>query len=324
MFMNNLYERLSTLPGVVSVGIWGGYAGEREYTVVGENQSIRIVREGCGLEKENPFTTLGASLIDGRFLNRTDRERDTVVVNEALANAFWPGQSAIGKRIRSLPKRERGHEEWEIVGVVRSTKLYAYDREPKPTFFRPSEETYGGGPAHFFFIRTQIESASMIRPIQLAIKEVEPEVFAPSIQIISDQLYRSTQGRRTFTLYLTLFAGVGLALAAVGLYGILTFAATRRTRELGIRMAMGAAPHMVRNILLSEGMKLTFIGLGCGLIGSFCVTRFLQSQLFDVSPQDPATLAIMSIFLLLVAAMACIIPARRASKIDPMEALRYE
>jgi putative ABC transport system permease protein len=324
MFMNNLYERLSTLPGVVSVGIWGGYSGEREYTVVGENQSIRIVREGCGLEKENPFTTLGASLIDGRFLNRTDRERDTVVVIETLAKAFWPDQSTIGKRIRSLPKREWGHEEWEIVGVVGNTKLYAYDREPKPTFFRPSEETYGGGPAHFFFIRTQIESASMILPIQLAIKEVEPEVFSPSIEIVSDQLYKSTQSRRTFTFYLTLFAGVGLSLAAIGLYGILAYAVTRRTREMGIRMAMGATPKMVRNILLCEGIKLIFIGLGCGLIGSLCATRLLQSQLFDISPQDPAMLAIMSVFLLLVAAMACFIPARRATKIDPMEALRYE
>ncbi len=164
----------------------------------------------------------------------------------------------------------------------------------------------------------------MIRPIQLAIKEVEPEVFTPSIEIVSEQLYRSTQGRRTFMLYLALFAGVGLALTAVGLYGILAYAVTRRTREMGIRMAMGATPDRVRNILLGEGMKLTFTGLGCGLIGSLCATRYLESQLFDVSPQDPATLAIMSIFLLFVALMACFIPARRAARIDPMVALRYE
>jgi putative ABC transport system permease protein len=324
MFTNDLYERLAALPGVAAVGIWASYTGERECTAVAENRPIRVVRGGCGLEKENPFRTLGVPLIDGRFLNRTDRGRDTVVVNEALANAFWPGQSAIGERIRSLPKRDWGHEEWEIVGVVGNTKLHAYDHEPRPTSFRPSEETYGSGPAHFFFIRTQIESASMIRPIQLAIKEVEPDVFSPSIQIISDQLYHSTQGRRTFTLYLTLFAGVGLALAAIGLYGILAYAVTRRTREIGIRMAVGATRGMIRNILLGEGMKLALIGLGVGLIGSLAATRFLQSHLFNVSPQDPTTLAIMSAFLLLVAAAACVIPARRAARIDPMVALRYE
>ena len=321
-FMNNLYERFAALPGVASVGIWTGWSGARDYTPVGEERPIRIIRQGCGLEDENPFTTMGAPLIEGRFLDRTDRGRDTVVVNEALARAVLPGQSIVGKRIRSLPWHDWGQEEWEVVGVVGNTKLYAYDQKPKPIFFRPSEEAYGS--AHRFFIRTQIEPASMIRPIQLAIKEVEPDVFTPSIQIVSDQLYHSTQGRRTFTLYLTLFAGVGLALAAIGLYGILAYAVTCRTREIGIRIAVGATPDMVRNTILGEGMKLTFIGLGCGLIGSLGATRFLRNQLFNVSPQDPLTLAIMSVFLLFVAAIACLIPARRVMKIDPMSALRYE
>jgi putative ABC transport system permease protein len=323
-FMNNLYERFAALPGVASVGIWTGWSGVREYTPVGEERPIRIVRQGCGLEDENPFATMGAPLIEGRYLDRTDRGRDTIVVNDALAKAVLPGQSIVGKRIRSLPMRDWGQEEWEVVGVVGNTKLYAYDQKPKPIFFRPSEEAYGSGRPHFFFIRTQIEPASLIRPIQLAIKEVEPDVFTPSIEIISDQLYNATQVRRTFTLYLGLFAGVGLALAAIGLYGILAYAVIRRTREIGIRIAVGATPDMVRNTLLGEGMKLTFISLGCGLIGSLGATRFLRNQLFNVSPQDPLTLAIISVFLLFVAAMACLIPARRAMKIDPIAALRYE
>jgi len=323
-FMHNLYERFGALPGVASVGIWTGSLGIREYTAVGEERPIRIMRQGCGLEDENPFVTMGAPLIEGRFLDRTDLGRDTVVVNEALAKAAWPGQSIVGKRIRSLPLRDWGQEEWEVVGVVGDTKLYAYDQESKPTFFCPSQEAYGSGSPHLFLIRTQVEPASLIHPIQLAIKEVEPDVFTPSIQIISDQLYSATQGRRTFMLYLALFAGVGLALAAIGLYGILAHAVTRRTREIGIRIAVGATPDMIRNTLLGEGMKLTFIGLGCGLVGSLGITRFLRNQLFNVSPQDPLTLAMISVFLLFVAAMACLIPARRAMKIDPMTALRYE
>jgi predicted permease len=323
-FMNNLYERFAALPGVASVGIWTGWSGARQYTPVGEERPIRIMRQGCGLEDENPFATMGAPLIEGRFLDRTDRGRDTVVVNEALAKEVWPGQSIVGKRIRSLPMRDWGPEEWEVVGVVGNTRIYAYDEKPGPIFYRPSQESYGSGSPHFFFIRTQIQPASLIRPIQLVIKEVEPDVTTPSIQIISDRLYDATQGRRTFTLYMTLFAGVGLALAAIGLYGILAYAVMRRTREIGIRIAVGATPDMVRNTLLGEGMKLTFIGLGCGLIGSLGATRFLRNQLFNVSPQDPLTLAIISVFLLFVAAMACLIPALRAMKIDPMVALRYE
>jgi putative ABC transport system permease protein len=323
-FMNNLYERFAALPGVASVGIWTGWSGAREYTPVGEERPIRIMRQSCGLEDENPFATMGAPLIEGRFLDRTDRGRDTVVVNEALAKAVWPGQSIVGKRIRSLPMRDWGPEEWEVVGVVGNTKLYTYDQKPTPTFFRPSQEAYGSGSPHFFLIRTQIEPASLIRPIQLAIKEVEPDVFTPSIQIISDQLYNATQGRRTFTLYMVLFAGVGLALAVIGLYGILAYAVIRRTREIGIRIAVGATPDMVRNTLLGEGMKLTFIGLACGLVGSLGAARFLRNQLFNVSPQDPLTFVAISLFLTAVGLIACYIPARKATKIDPMSALRYE
>ncbi|UCD51708.1 MAG: FtsX-like permease family protein, partial [Phycisphaerales bacterium] len=323
-FMNNLYERLAALPGVASAGIWAGYADEGEYTAEAQAMPVRVVRGACGLGNENPFATLGTPLVSGRWLDNTDRGRDTVVVNEALASAFWPGQNAVGKRLRRVPGDNRGREQWEIVGVVRNAKIYGYDRQPKPMFFRPSEETYGDGPHHYFFIRTQIEPASIVRPIQVAIKEVEPDTFTPTIEIISDQLHRSTQSRRTFTLYLSLFAAIGLALATIGLYGILAYAVTRRTREIGIRMAVGASPDRVRSILLAEGMKLAFVGLAIGLVGSLAATRLLQGHLFNVSPQDPVALAIMSAFLLLVTAVACSIPARRAAKIDPMEALRYE
>jgi len=321
-FINSLHERLASLPGVVSVGTKIGHGG-REYTAVGEDRPIYMASDGCGLEDKNPFMTLGVPLLEGRFLDRMDLGRNTVIVNEALANAVWPGQSVVGRRIRSLPKRDWGQEEWEIVGVVGNTRTYAYDQELCPTFFRPSEETYTPMPP-CYLVRTHIEPASMIRPIQLAVKEVEPNVLTPSIQIVSDQLYKRTQGRRTFMFYLMLFAGVGLILAATGLYGILAYSVARRTREIGIHMALGATRGMIRNNLVSEGMKLALIGLGVGLIGSLAVTRFLHSQLFKVSPHDTATLVIVSLFLLLVAALACFIPARRASKIDPIVALRYE
>jgi predicted permease len=185
LFMNNLYERIAALPGVSSVGIWTAWIGSRDYTRVGEERPFQIMQQGCGLEDENPFATLSVPLIEGRFLDRTDRGRDTVVVNAALAKAVWPGRSIVGKRIRSLPKRDWGQEEWEIVGVVGNTRLYASDEQSGPIFYRPSQESYGSGSPHFFLVRTQIPPASLIRSIQLAIKDVEPDVTTPSIKIMT-------------------------------------------------------------------------------------------------------------------------------------------
>jgi putative ABC transport system permease protein len=323
--MNNLHERLAALPGVASVGIGTDAIGRGEYTAVGENRPIEIGLDGCCLEDENPFATMGALLIEGRFLDRTDRGRDTVVVNEALAKAVWPGQSIVGKRIRSLPVPGRDQEEWEVVGVVGNTSLSAYDHRPGPILFRPSEKAYRNiGPPHFLLIRTQIEPASLIRPIQLAIKEVEPDVYTPNIRIISEELYNSTQGRRTFTFYLTISAAVGLALAVIGLYGILAYTVTLRAREMGIRMALGAQRWDVFKLVIKKGLVLIVIGLVIGAGGALAVTRVLRSFLFDVTATDPMTFVAVSLSLMVVGLVACYIPARRATKIDPMVALRYE
>jgi ABC-type antimicrobial peptide transport system permease subunit len=158
----------------------------------------------------------------------------------------------------------------------------------------------------------------------MAINELAPAGMDTSIRIASEELRRSTQERRAYTFYLSLVAAVGLALAAIGLYGLIAYSVTRRTGEIGIRMAVGATRMSIHNLILSEGMKLVGLGLALGLVAALATTRVLQSQLFEVTPWDPATLAVISVVLLAATAMACLLPARRAAKVEPMVALRTE
>jgi putative ABC transport system permease protein len=323
-FMNNIHEHIVSLPGVTSAGIWIDTWLGGDYTVIGEDRNVQVGRIDCGLEDKNPLVAIGVPLLEGRFLNRMDLRRNTIVVNKALADIVGLEKSAVGKSIRSLPEPGWDKEEFEIVGVVGNTRINAYEHDPAPTFFRPSEEQPNSQHPHSFFVRTQIEPAAMIRPIQLAIKEAEPDMIAPGILIISEELYNTTQGRRTFTFYLMLSAAVGLALAAIGLYGILAYTVMRRTREMGIRMALGAQRKDVFKLIIEKGLVMIVVGLVIGVAGALALTRVLTSFLYSVTPTDPMTFVAVSLLLMVVGLVACYIPARRATKIDPMSALRYE
>ena len=155
-------------------------------------------------------------------------------------------------------------------------------------------------------------------------KVIEPSMTMPSFYDVRQTLYDGTQVQRTYMLYLAIFAGVGLLLCAIGIYGVLAYSVARRTREIGIRMAVGAQRGDVLRMVIVEGVRLVFVGVGVGLLAAFWLTRLLQSQLFEVSPTDPAVMAEVVLLLAAVALLACYIPARRAMKTNPMTALRYE
>jgi putative ABC transport system permease protein len=319
-YHDTLYERFTALPGVVSIGVLGSSAANALSPPV-EVGHLHVNRVVCGIENENPFTVLDAPLIEGRFLERSDRDRDTAVVNQACASALWPGQSALGKRFRGAAGGR--YREFEIVGVVGDVRTGGYyEEEVRPTFYRPNKFEFGS--LYNFYIRTRIDPASLTRPIQIAVKQADPKADAPSIEIVADEFYRSTEQRRRFTFHLSLFAAVGLVLTVIGLYGLLAYAVTRRTHEIGIRIALGARSGDVLKAVLGQGLKLTCIGVAIGLAGALALTRVISSLLYDVSTTDPLTFVCVSLVLASVALLASYVPARRAAKVDPVAALRYE
>jgi len=173
-------------------------------------------------------------------------------------------------------------------------------------------------------IRTEADPRALLPAIRQELKAAEPAMRAPQVIVCRQALYDSTVAQRTYMLFLVVFAAVGLLLAALGIYGVLAYSGTRRTREIGIRMAVGAERRHVLGMVMAEGGRLVGVGIALGLVAAFWLTRLLRHQLFGVSATEPRIFAMVVLVLAMVALLACILPARRATKINPMEALRYE
>jgi predicted permease len=331
-FIHRLGESYARLPGVQAIGI-RTVAGQREYVAEGDDRPVLVRHEGSGIEDQNLFTALGVPLLEGRFLGRADAEWRAVVVNQILARTFWPGQSAIGKRLRPAPgspvritgePRDVSTRVLEVVGVVGDVRLDEWEKRPQPTLYRMAQDAYATLHYDRFYLRTAMDPVSLIRPIHAAISQADAAAIHRQIQIVSEELYRSTQGRRFFTFYMTLYGVVGLVLATIGLYGTMAYGVQRRTREFGIRMALGSTRPQVLALVMKDGIRLSLVGLTAGLAGALAATRLLQSQLYEVAPRDPLTFGILILVLFLAVTVASLIPAHRATRINPMEALRYE
>lgn len=320
-----LHESFISLPDIESVGVAVSGRGWSEHFPLDDNQRrFDVVAEGCGLDDENPFPVIGAPLIRGRFLNETDRMQNTVVVNETLVRTFWPDGDALGKTFRKMQRGKGPGQVWQVVGVVGDIKTRAFDEQVKPTYYRPSRDYYIRGMYPIFFIRSAVDSAPLMRQFLITVRDVEPEIENTNVIQVDKEFYTKTESRRRFTLYLSLLTSVGVALAAMGIYGLLAHVVVRRTREMGIRMALGATHDAIGWLLIREGAKLALVGVIFGIAGALVGSRLIRSQLFAVEPHDPVTLFFASVGLLLLALVASAIPARRAANIDPMEALRYE
>jgi putative ABC transport system permease protein len=211
-----------------------------------------------------------------------------------------------------------------VVGVVGDTRLYTYDQKVRPTLYRPYQEFDLAGFPPEFVVRTQRDPLTLVPAIRKELKDAEPQMRTPGITVVREDLYASTQSRRAYMLYLLVFAGIGLLLSALGIYGVLACSVARRTRELGIRLALGAERRQVLALVMAEGARLVAAGILVGLLASFWLMRLLQSQLFEVSPADPVVLAGVALLLAAVALLACLVPAVRATRVDPITALRCE
>jgi len=326
-FYDQLMAAVESLPGVASAGaiswqLYGVGTGHR-YEVVGEGPYTPGQEPTGEVRFVTPrlFEALRIPVRRGRvFTGKEPREGPYgVVVNETLARSHWPGQDAIGKRIRM---------EWyatfeaEVIGVVGDVRLVGLDQEPRATLYWSQSQI--GNNFMTLMIRSKSDPAILTRAVKAEVAKLDPTIPVAKVMPLEDVKARSLTERRFTALLLATFAGVAVLLAAVGIYGVMAYAVSQRTREIGIRMALGAQRGDVMGLVLRQGGVLAVFGLTIGLGASLALTRFLKAQLFEVSVGDPATFAAVCVLLAGVALLACLVPARRATRVDPMVALRAE
>ncbi|HKY06125.1 MAG TPA: ABC transporter permease, partial [Blastocatellia bacterium] len=271
----------------------------------------------------NYFKTLGVRLLKGRLFNETDTPTSpkVIVINETLANRLWPGEDSVGKRIKQgFPESDTPWR--EVVGVVSDVKLNGIERSVPMQVFLPTAHE----PARSFalIIRTKSEPHAFASTIEQTIRSLDKDLPVYGVRSMDQLLGNGIAQQRLMMVLLGGFAVLALVLAAVGIYGVMSYAVAQRTHEIGIRMAMGARPKDVLRLIVGQGMTLTVIGVSLGLASAFGLTRLMTKLLFGVSATDPVSYLVLTLVLTVVAFLACYLPARRATKVDPMVALRYE
>jgi putative ABC transport system permease protein len=269
------------------------------------------------------FNAMGISVKKGRALTSQDARpgAGSVIVNAAFERRFFPGESAVGKRIRLMPGPVEAR--WQtVVGVVSDVRQSGLAGDVMPQVYSPDLEDMDD--AMSFVIRVTGEPAGLISAVRRVVAEVEPNQALHNVMTMEQRLANTTTSRRLNTALLGSFAAVALLLAVVGIYGVMSYAVTQRTREIGMRMALGAQPGNVMRFVMGQGMRVVLMGAGIGLVGALALARVLRNLLFEVAPTDPATFLCVTLLLSAVALLACYIPARRAARIDPIVALRCE
>src|SRR5437016_10116847 len=257
-------------------------------------------------------------LLQGRAFTAADAKSSppTVIVNQAFAERYWPGENPLGRRLSN-------DDEWmTVVGVVGDIRQSGLDQEAAPHVYAPYLQTPLRRSG--VLLRTSGEPLSLVAAVRSQVNVIDPDQPIYNIHTMEELIAGSMSGRRLNLMLLTVFAFTALALAGVGIYGVISYAVTQRTREIGIRMALGAQSSDVLKLIVKQGMVPVMIGMALGIAGALALTRVMASLLFGTSATDPLTFALIALLLSGVALLACWIPARRATKVDPMVALRYE
>ncbi|HEV2491621.1 MAG TPA: ABC transporter permease [Terriglobia bacterium] len=326
-FYNSLLDRLRALPGVRAAGWVRLLPLEGETSVSGiDTPPAGPWHFPANFRSASPdyFTAIGIPVIRGRIYGESDRDRNVVVVSESVAKHFWPGQNPIGRTCLTYWGPKKDEEVIGVVGDVHPTKL---DAPPVMMVYVPY--WYGGGADRTpqsagIVVRTSGDERGLADALRQAIHATDPEVPIVALRPMSELVAESVAPRRFQMLLALLFAGSALFLASLGIYGVIAYSVEQRRRELGIRTALGARFSDLRRMVLRQGMTPVALGLASGVAVSILIGRLIQSLLFGVSPFDLPTLTIVALVVLIVAVAACYIPARRATKVDPMVALRYE
>jgi putative ABC transport system permease protein len=263
---------------------------------------------------------MGIPLLQGRaFTDHDNADGPRVaIVDATLARRFFPNQNPVGKHLQFAEVSRP----WEIVGVAGGVQDTGFDQQPRPTIYFPYLQT--GDQTLSLVVRTDSEPGAIVPAIKNAIGAVDKDQPVFNVKTMDEIVSGVVSAQRLAFILLGTFAFLALALAAVGIYGVTSYSVSQRTHEIGVRMALGARQSDVLSLVVGHGLRLGLIGVGLGVAGALVLTRFLASMLYGIRPTDPLTYLAVSLLLAAVAALASYIPARRATKVDPMEALRYE
>ena len=328
-FYQALMTQLRAAPGVESAGAttavplgghWGNFFQVEGSRPLGPNEQDPVILQRIVLP--GYFRAIGISMLAGRDFDEHDGSSDgtqAIIVNETFAKRFWPGGNAIGKRVAG---RSRNPKWMIVVGVAHDVKHYGLDQEVRPGVYMPHRQAPVGSLT--IVVHGAIAPRTLIDTSREIIRRMDPGLPMFEIRTMRERLERSLWARRTYSWLFGVFAGAALVLAVAGIYGVVSYAVTQRTHEIGIRMALGAEPGQVLGQVLMEGMALVGTGVAIGLAGAALATRLLQPLLAGVSPHDPWAFAAVGLALTLAALAASLVPARRAATVDPVRALRFE
>lgn len=330
-FFRQLVERVESLPGVEAAGgitavFIEGLPNSSNFTIEGRPPLPAAEQTEAPTDFVTPsyFRTMGIPLLRGRELSEQDGpdSQRVVIINNTFARRFWPTEDPVGKRFKFGDPDSTAP--WlTIVGIVGDMRRTGFDSPVRCEAFLP----YTQRQFNLFIelvVRTASDPRAIVGPVREIVTSIDPNQPISHVRTMDQVLGGMIAQRRLNTILFALFAGVALVLAAVGVYGVISYSVTQRTHEIGIRMALGAGRGEVLKLVVGNGMTLVGIGIGIGLISAAALTRLMVTLLYGVSPTDPVTFALISAVLAGVALVACLVPARRATKVDPMIALRYE
>lgn len=266
------------------------------------------------------FRTMGIPLLQGRYFTEFDKkgEPETAIVSEPTAQRFWPNENPIGKRLR----RGKSGPWLTVVGVINDSKEFSAEKEPPITVYYPFEQYQARN--MYLLVRTSSDPAPLTAAITKAIQTLDAEQPVFDVKTMDQRLYESLARQRFSTLLLSMFAIIASILAAIGIYGVMAYSVNQRTHEIGIRMALGAQPGKILQLVIRQALILVSLGVAIGLAGALALTRAMTSLLFGVSATDRFTFLFTPLLLGVVAMLASYLPARRAAKVEPMIALRCD
>ncbi|HEY1763859.1 MAG TPA: FtsX-like permease family protein, partial [Opitutaceae bacterium] len=331
-FFNRLYEKVNALPGIAAMGSVTtvpvvGRSANDVVTVPGYKplSGDTLVVHDVLSEEGNYFRAIGIPLKEGRFLRPEDEKWDNrvCVVDEAFAKHYWPGESAIGKPVYRGTHPDPKEGAYTVVGVVGSIRQESMtDLQGRGAIYYPFTEYFARD--FYLVVRSSLPADSLATTLQKLVRSIDPDMPLTDIRSMGLRIDDSLITRRSPALMAGVFAGTALFLATIGLYGVMAYAVSQRTKEFGVRLALGAQARDVLRLVFSQGARLAGVGLVLGAVGAPLLTRFIESMLFGVEANDPLAYGGVALLLAAVAALACLLPARRATRVNPVVALRAE